>query len=707
MKKTKNKPKNAPKNIEWNSQLGVWMALIATNEKGEETWQYWNKHGYLFCEISYHADDTVKKNTQFPPENKDKNAVYVVPYDKWVVPEKAQEEDDFEAFRTTLVYGFEDIFCEFAGGEKIYVNDHEIASRGKNRIYPESGDWVFYDKRCQAGTFGVSHDDFSIRKVTVKNPQEHHIDYNLKKIKRAVSTDKLNRRYIWLAFFFCNWEHREFETPYNYLWDKKAETFAQNAEALNKTFAKEIKQLKDDPYLAMYWLLHMGICCDERYQQVKQQVIELELNKNAVNGDDYMLKKIQQCLVFFEQLDDEQNLSLDSKYHEITNRSLFLIRRANAIFATQSRCSDKQNHFDKWWLSVMLFPQLNDSLIRRIYWLEKNISKFNQWDKLDLKLKAKHIDVKKNRIVLLDYLTALNPDTKSKFYYANRFLLALQQHKSEFGNRNNKAFTQTMLWKLKGLYTNDSLLKEMLEYYFNGAFDKNEYQELMQTHFAKDNTLAIKALLSQLDAVTYDNPFDEMGDVESGLSAIQAIIHKAAGDVLFAAMQHSTSDILRAYIFVAILNDSRSDKAQLIIKLSRDDSHYYDTYIDNIVQLFSQLSLYKLSISEISPSIWQQALAVCHQDFTSVICFIISKLLTPTERLQMAKTVINDKAYSPHHYKKTKAIVQMCIDEQQFYSNAHCLNAIKDCLQETFARTAEGVNFEAHGAQKAEFTRSK
>ncbi len=616
-KQPEKKPENAPDNIEWLWAFGMWGALINTNEQGEETWHYWNKHGYLYAEIVYNKDDRPIKTTYFPPEGIQKNAVYVVPADKWIDPDNQMEikqgeetlkeklkekvaeltyikdelndenselnsmmsvlkqvgdiakevneeakipKTDFESFRKTLLYGFEDLFLDFAGGKMLGVEDHEVS----NSIYPESGDWVFYDKRCQAGTFGVSHDDFSFKKVTIKNPEQHGVDYSLPKIKRVVSTKELNKRYIWLAFFFCNWEHREFETPFDYEWDKKAETFEQNVAGLNRTFNREIKKLKDDSYLAMYWLLHMGICCDDRYEQVKEQVIKHKLNEVAVNGDDYMRENIRECLAFFDELGDYQNLSLDSKYHKVKNKDLFLIRRANAIYNTQSSAS--YQGFEKAWLSVALYPKGDECSVQRINRLTKNLAEHNDWDKFEEKLQSEKIDVKNPPILLLNYVIASNPNTEDKSHFANSFLEELQENKKLWDTNNTRDWVGTMLYNLKGLYTQIQLLQEMMEFYFRNDFDGQEYKELFEYYFANNTEAQVKDLLSKMQQLRNKIITTNELTTKDKLDYAKKIIEFQDDDVIFSTMKQCVFDNARAYIFVALLELNRSDKENLLIK---------------------------------------------------------------------------------------------------------------------------------------------
>lgn len=604
-------PEGVPKNAVYVPMFDTWVTpqnplseekqrqLIEAFNKFEEE-QIEKVKEEVIQEVKQELDQELESLKRMTDENSELNTMFSALKQIGEVAKEVNEEakipkSDFEQFRTTLIYGFDDIFCNFAGGKKIYVNDNELVYKRKNWIHPESGDWVFYDKRCQAGTFGVSHEDFSISKVTLKKPEEHEVDYSLPKIKRVVSTQKLNERYIWLAFFFCSWEHRVQDAPFNKNWGSNIATFDQNLAALNKTFNKEIKHFKDDPYLAMYWLLHTGICCDDRYEQVKQQVVELGLHQKAINGDEYMLEEIQQCLVFFEQLDDYQNLSLDTRYRQLENKELFLIRRAYVVYITQSCASDNKNHFEKWWQSVFLYPKLSKTLIFRMYWLRKNLVIHNQWDKFDAKIQSEKIDIENPSIPLLSYVLASHPNIENTSRYADLFLSELKTQK--WSDKSVKNFAGTMLWNLKELFTDTATLKEVMDFYFFRRFDNEEYQDIVEYHFGKDtNTEEALEHQQQLDKLLEN--FDSYWDVnqktfdsnqkilENCHQYLQQLDESIIRGLVKVANSKNTAYVLIEYLFLSKLED----KQELLLRLlnqrwkniASDDMHLF-TFLKSLI----------------------------------------------------------------------------------------------------------------------------
>ncbi len=247
----------------------------------------------------------------------------------------------------------------------------------------------------------------------------------------------------------------------------------------------------------MYWLLHTGICCDDRYEQVKEQVIKHKLNEIAVNGDDYMVKKIRQCLVFFDELGDYDNVSLSTKYNKV-RKDLFLLRRANTIYITQNGYQAKKDSFEKWWLSVALHPTADEHSVHRMYWLNKSLTLHNQWNVFEEKLQSENIDVKNPPIVLLNYVCASNPNTEKKAYFANKFLQELHEHKKVWDDYETREWVGAMLCNLKGLYTKTQLLQEVMDFYFHNEFDSEEYRALFEYYFADDTEAQVKDLLGKM-----------------------------------------------------------------------------------------------------------------------------------------------------------------------------------------------------------------
>lgn len=84
------KPQNAPENIEWNPNVKNWMALIHVADNGEETWHYWNKHGYLYVKMRYDSENNPIEIIYFPPDDEPENSLYSASYDRWITFERLE-----------------------------------------------------------------------------------------------------------------------------------------------------------------------------------------------------------------------------------------------------------------------------------------------------------------------------------------------------------------------------------------------------------------------------------------------------------------------------------------------------------------------------------------------------------------------------------------------------------------------------------------
>ncbi|MFV0477970.1 MAG: hypothetical protein ACK5ME_09055 [Parahaliea sp.] len=97
--------------------------------------------------------------------------------------------------KAMLDWGY--LYYDWAGMEMVWLDgDHEIIGGG---VYVDGGDWVVHDVRGKSGTYGVSHEDFSIQKIKVKNANKRDIDYRQKPLNLKVDAVELMGRYQWLA----------------------------------------------------------------------------------------------------------------------------------------------------------------------------------------------------------------------------------------------------------------------------------------------------------------------------------------------------------------------------------------------------------------------------------------------------------------------------------------------------------------------------
>lgn len=371
--------------------------------------------------------------------------------------------DNFEAFLTEWGYCYHELAgltCIGNGDDYDFEDD----------IFLTDCDVILEDNRCDEGTYAIDHECHTeLHSIRLANPSQAGIVYSKAPKKRAVSTYELARRYFWLTDLFSNREHVEEVCPLHYnSWESKAD--------INASFNTEIEQLANDPWLAMYWLLHMGLSHDERYELVKEKILALNLEDSSTNCliNDRRLYYIKNCFAWFEQHDVFYNMPL-----ETSDSELFLKRRAYLLFSCHSyEYATNDNGFDKWWLSILIYPKAEPCMIQRMRWLWRNLDKYNKWSVLEAHLSKENTA----DISLLSYVLALNPNEAEKSKYADKFVDELVGKKRLWKDEVSKSFARVMIHHLNGLYANTETLNLAMKYYFSDDEDVDLYNQLRETY---------------------------------------------------------------------------------------------------------------------------------------------------------------------------------------------------------------------------------
>jgi len=351
---------------------------------------------------------------------------YLVRNKPFLADNLESERVDYDAYyqnsfeRRMLDWGY--AYPEYAGCEMLSISeDNEIKG---DSILPGTGDWVLNDLRGQSGTYGVSHEDYSIYKLKVKYPEEHNVDYSLKAKKLKVNAETLMERYQKIAMLYMNWAHRK-TVSFNF----------KNQEAVTKAYENEKSSFVEDVHLALYWLNHFGATLDKRYDEVLQIV---EAN-NLVEK----LPILKEPIAFFKKTDAFYNLEIgkESKF-----KDLFLIRRAYLIYYEQVYKNYNPDNLDLWWKSITIYPKVEEQLIVRVRWLKNNLEKCNNWSDFDALIKNEQ-----KNIPLLSYVFACNPNSsdKEKMKYADILVSELLEYKNHFKSPHKKSFAEILLWDVQ------------------------------------------------------------------------------------------------------------------------------------------------------------------------------------------------------------------------------------------------------------------
>lgn len=341
-------------------------------------------------------------------------------------------------------------YPEYAGCKQLEIyEDNEIKG---SAILPGAGDWVVNDVRGKSGTYGVSHEDYSICSLKVKKPNEFGIDYKQKPLKLLVSAEELMKRYINISMLYMDWAHRK--------------TVAFGIENTAETYEKEKEAFIEDPHLALYWLNHFGATLDKRYNEVVKLIEDHKLTEK--------LELLKEPLAFFKKTDAFYNLEI-GRNDKNEFKDLFLIRRAYLIYHEQVYKNYNPANLDLWWKSVIIYPKVEENLIVRLRWLKNNLNKCNKWSDFDALITEKD-----KNTPLLSYIFACNPNTatKKKTDYANTLISELIEHKNHFKTPHKKQFVEIILWDVKDFVSTKEKLKEASKFYFQGNETCKEYQDI-------------------------------------------------------------------------------------------------------------------------------------------------------------------------------------------------------------------------------------
>lgn len=426
-------------------------------------------------------------------------------------------EDTLERFDAMLKYSIEDGYASLAGCELWQDDDIEVMD---DDLLIGSGDAILYDVRCKEGTFGYDHEAPSrVFPVEVIDPETHDIDYSQPPIQRAVTTFDLLSRYKWFLRLFEPYDVQTHVSVFDYDgWKTHAD--------IDAAFNKEIDHLQDDPWLAMYWLLHMWLTHDARYEQVKSRVLTVDFSRCVSSADpsteydphSIILRHVIYALVWFDCRDIGYNLDL--RHSNESNPNLFLIRHANLIYNHYAYDYRSPEGFEYWWLSLTLSPECDDTSLMRIRWFANNVEKFNQWQAFDQKLnQAESANTASHPISFLSYALALNPNytADKQSQYANDFLNEL--NKSHVKNNKNRFddFARAMLSTLQSVFTDTQLLSQVMKRFFKGGTSTEEYKSLYNAHFEKNEALdQIHDLLGKIEQQAIkNNAYRESQEIDS------------------------------------------------------------------------------------------------------------------------------------------------------------------------------------------------
>lgn len=298
---------------------------------------------------------------------------------------KAQEFEDY------MIDGWADCYYDLAGCKHINnFNSNDVDERYRDAI-----EFAVYDEYCKDNDIYIGYNEEGpvIEKVTASKIQKQidkeHYDKDsfwkpTKKIDKKINGLDLIKRYGWVTLMFR--------------WIDDVNEINPNSFLAPEIFKEEKDLLKNDPYLAMYWLIRFGFCTDIKYNEVSTIIKE--------NGLEKTLPFISNVLAFFEETDSYYEIKIPDHFNDIQSayngdssknlymNGLYLKRRAYIIFVTQSYKNENGN-LEKILDSVFVYPEVEIYLFHRIYWLIIHLhtnNLFTDIDKLLLDKNKKNIE---------------------------------------------------------------------------------------------------------------------------------------------------------------------------------------------------------------------------------------------------------------------------------------------------------------------------
>lgn len=303
-------------------------------------------------------------------------------------------------------------------------------------------DWsnmVVDDRRGQSGKFCIYHDSDDIwRFITSENDK-----------KLSVPTEVLIQRYRWISSCFSNCSY-DTNPKLLYYWGDTAR--------IESAYKDEVGLLKDDHYLATYWLLHFGLLVDSRYQDLKRELNEC--HEPFVQG----------AIAFIDSLDITDSFPIEpdrgnmfEPETEVADMSdAFRERRYAAMF---SLCRNPKS-----WPQVFLsFQHSKVTPHTKAHWIVKSVTAENAWSVLRSKMQ----EVSQEKLGYA-YLVANDPNECSaeQTKYTDIYLKQLKDHHEDWHTAINS------LIAIHNIHTQTSkhlLLAEVTDLYFTqSAIDKHQ-----------------------------------------------------------------------------------------------------------------------------------------------------------------------------------------------------------------------------------------
>lgn len=257
--------------------------------------------------------------------------------------------------------------CKYISSEKLDKEEFKEELLDTFDMYEEEIEFAFYDEHCKDEIYVGCYEEgpivYKVKTKRLNNYIEKNYYTNVpdwkpsKKITKKIDGKELIERYGWVTLMFR--------------WIDDINAINPNSYVGPEVYEEEKELLKEDPYLAMYWLIKFGFCADEKYNELTKIIAENQLET--------VLPFISNILAFFKETDNYYEIKIPNHLEKMSAiykgteakpymDGLYLKRRAFIIFITQSYNTIEGN-INNIVDSFLIYPKVEESLFSRIYWL--------------------------------------------------------------------------------------------------------------------------------------------------------------------------------------------------------------------------------------------------------------------------------------------------------------------------------------------------
>lgn len=493
-----------------------------------------------------------------------------------------ETRDRIDAFiRRMTDWGY--YYGDLAGTENIWLSYDDEVKEG--RLLVEGGDWAVFDRRLCSGFYGVSHEDASVFPITLQDPDAYRRDCFTAPGTSQVDAITLMKRYQWFNALFMDWDHVLTPSPLNAGgWD--------GFETINASYDNEKPDLANDPHLALYWLIHFGLTLDARYEEVKT------VTETHALAD--RLDVINDAIAFFDHQSPYDDIEISNNYEDpAAFEDIYLKRRAHLIYIARSyKYASGPDGLTAWWQSIDLYPQAERYMIRRMRWLGNNLKEHDQWQGFsDLIAQEPAAD----DISLLSYIRALNPlaAEAKRQEQAARFLDELIADEQLWKNPTERRFGQVMIWDMREIVTDTSLLQMATDIYFADDTISEQFQDInaiLNGPEANEIIIKISEAVAAIDAATVD--FDRFTATDAQrqmiLDTVDDVLEQAridSAEMLFGVIANLQEEIVQQRALHFLYTQDIAGKQQpfidLFVRLEPGNRDIPEIFVDSFPQMFS------------------------------------------------------------------------------------------------------------------------